>query len=188
MTGLSSQTEAERWGDYSAMSVDPNDDCTFWYTNEFVGAGGLWATRIARFRFSECTENIPRRAPTCRGLPVTVLGTEGADILVGTAGDDVIGGLGGNDIIHGGGGRDTICGGSGNNRIRGGAGRDRLFGESGRDRLRGGAGRDTLHGGAGRDVLDGGSGGDRCSGGRGSDTARRCERVRRIPYSLDVFS
>jgi RTX calcium-binding nonapeptide repeat (4 copies) len=179
MTGLSSQTEATRWGDYSAMSVDPNDDCTFWYTNEFVGAGGLWATRIARFNFPEC---VPlTRAPTCRGLPATVLGTEGADILVGTAGDDVIAGLGGNDTIDGAGGHDTICAGSGNDRVRGGAGRDTLFGESGKDRLGGGAGRDTLDGGVGRDALDGGSGGDRCRGGRGSDIAKRCERVSRIP-------
>ncbi|MDQ3775502.1 MAG: hypothetical protein M3461_14705 [Pseudomonadota bacterium] len=110
-----------------------------------------------------------------------VLGTEGADVLIGTAGDDVIAGLGGNDTIDGAGGRDTICAGSGNDRVRGGAGRDRLFGESGRDRLGGGAGRDTLHGGTGRDALDGGSGGDRCRGGRGSDTAKRCERVSRIP-------
>jgi RTX calcium-binding nonapeptide repeat (4 copies) len=179
MTGLSSQTEATRWGDYSAMSVDPNDDCTFWYTNEFVGAGGPWATRIARFNFPEC---VPlTRAPTCRGLPATVLGTEGADILVGTAGDDVIAGLGGNDTIDGAGGHDTICAGSGNDRVRGGAGRDTLFGESGKDRLGGGAGRDTLDGGVGRDALDGGSGGDRCRGGRGSDIAKRCERVSRIP-------
>ena len=24
-----------RWGDYSSMSVDPTDDCTFWYTNQY---------------------------------------------------------------------------------------------------------------------------------------------------------
>ena len=24
----------KRWGDYSSMSIDPTDDCTFWYTNE----------------------------------------------------------------------------------------------------------------------------------------------------------
>src|SRR5207248_11380047 len=26
-----------RWGDYASMSIDPSDDCTFWYTNEYVG-------------------------------------------------------------------------------------------------------------------------------------------------------
>jgi len=48
--------EASRWGDYSAMTVDPVDDCTFWYTNEYVPAGNRnrWATRIAKFSFSSC--------------------------------------------------------------------------------------------------------------------------------------
>lgn len=50
--GTVSQTGNTRWGDYSSMNVDPEDDCTFWYTNEYVGAGGGWATRIARFRLS----------------------------------------------------------------------------------------------------------------------------------------
>jgi len=32
--GGGSQTGSNRWGDYSAMSVDPANDCTFWYTSE----------------------------------------------------------------------------------------------------------------------------------------------------------
>src|SRR5664279_1034041 len=49
-TGLS------RWGDYSAMSVDPVDDCTFWYTNEYLKSNGTWnwSTRIASFKFPSC--------------------------------------------------------------------------------------------------------------------------------------
>lgn len=44
-----------RWGDYSAMSVDPVDDCTFWYTNEYYEAsGGNWQTRIGAFKFPGC--------------------------------------------------------------------------------------------------------------------------------------
>jgi uncharacterized repeat protein (TIGR01451 family) len=45
-----------RWGDYSAMSVDPVDDCTFWFTNHVAGIGGAGArpTRIASFRFDTC--------------------------------------------------------------------------------------------------------------------------------------
>ena len=36
-TGTGPQTEPEgRWGDYSALTVDPNDQCTFWYTNEYL--------------------------------------------------------------------------------------------------------------------------------------------------------
>lgn len=45
-----------RWGDYSAMSVDPVDDCTFWYTQEYIQASGdlNWQTRIASFKFPNC--------------------------------------------------------------------------------------------------------------------------------------
>ena len=45
-----------RWGDYSSMSVDPQDDCTFWYTNEYysVTSAAAWQTRIGAFRFSGC--------------------------------------------------------------------------------------------------------------------------------------
>ena len=26
----------DRWGDYSAMTIDPIDQCTFYYTNEYL--------------------------------------------------------------------------------------------------------------------------------------------------------
>ncbi len=43
-----------RWGDYSAMALDP-DGCTFWYTNEYYVATGLNDdTRIGSFKFSSC--------------------------------------------------------------------------------------------------------------------------------------
>lgn len=43
----------ERWGDYHAMSVDPADGCTFWFTGEYVN-GGSWATRIGGLRQDTC--------------------------------------------------------------------------------------------------------------------------------------
>jgi hypothetical protein len=45
-----------RWGDYSSISVDPTDDCTFWYTTEYLKANGTfnWSTRIANFKFAGC--------------------------------------------------------------------------------------------------------------------------------------
>ena len=43
-----------RWGDYAAMSLDPSDDCTFWFTNEYVGGDRRWRTQIASFRFETC--------------------------------------------------------------------------------------------------------------------------------------
>ncbi len=50
-------TGYHRWGDYSTMSVDPTDDCTFWYTQEYVAATGGWdwRTRIGAFRFANCS-------------------------------------------------------------------------------------------------------------------------------------
>jgi len=41
VVGTGSQTSTySRWGDYSSMSVDPVDDCTFWYTTEYVATTG----------------------------------------------------------------------------------------------------------------------------------------------------
>ncbi len=55
-SGTGSQTSYSRWGDYSAMSVDPADDCTFWYTNEYYAATGTnWRTRVGAFKFPSCT-------------------------------------------------------------------------------------------------------------------------------------
>jgi len=57
--GENAQTQGlgARWGDYSALSVDPVDNCTFWYTTHLAGAGGTGArpTRIAAFRLDNCT-------------------------------------------------------------------------------------------------------------------------------------
>ncbi len=53
--GTGSQTNYSRWGDYSAMSVDPVDDCTFWYTQEYYETTGInWQTRIGAFKFPSC--------------------------------------------------------------------------------------------------------------------------------------
>ncbi len=45
-----------RWGDYSSIAVDPTDDCTFWYTNEFLKTTGSfnWSTQIASFKLPSC--------------------------------------------------------------------------------------------------------------------------------------
>ncbi len=55
IAGTGSQN-ANRWGDYSAMQVDPVDDCTFWYTTEYEKTTGSfnWNTRIASFKFPGC--------------------------------------------------------------------------------------------------------------------------------------
>jgi hypothetical protein len=57
----------DRWGDYSAMSIDPNDDCTFWFTAQYNHTSGV-RTRIASFKFPTCTAPSPTPTP----IPNTV--------------------------------------------------------------------------------------------------------------------
>jgi hypothetical protein len=57
--GTGSQTGTlDRWGDYSALTVDPVDDCTFWYTTEYLKTSGTfnWSTRVGSFSFPSCTK------------------------------------------------------------------------------------------------------------------------------------
>jgi len=58
INGPGSQTgqALSRWGDYSMMAVDPTDDCTFWFTTEYIPANGAfnWKTRIGSFKFPGC--------------------------------------------------------------------------------------------------------------------------------------
>ena len=56
-----------RWGDYSDLTVDPNDDCTFWYTQEYAPTNPTpslinvnWHTRIGSFKFSQCSVSPPQ--------------------------------------------------------------------------------------------------------------------------------
>jgi HYDIN/CFA65/VesB family protein/ASPM-SPD-2-Hydin domain-containing protein len=62
VNGTGSQTNLlTRWGDYSAMTVDPVDDCTFWYTQQYMQTTGSfnWNTRIANFQFPNCVGATP---------------------------------------------------------------------------------------------------------------------------------
>jgi hypothetical protein len=57
IVGAGSQTgSVGRWGDYSALLVDPADECTFWYTQEYFTTTGPapWQTRIGSFKFPSC--------------------------------------------------------------------------------------------------------------------------------------
>jgi len=54
-------TTSSRWGDYTSMNVDPTDDCTFWYVNEYYQVDGVigvntapFQTRIGSFRLPNC--------------------------------------------------------------------------------------------------------------------------------------
>jgi hypothetical protein len=69
-TGVQTTTNS-RWGDYTSMNVDPVDDCTFWYVNEYYAVSGVplplpppplpppgttapWQTRIGSFKMPGC--------------------------------------------------------------------------------------------------------------------------------------
>ena len=55
-SGTSAQTVGHspaQWGGSSSVSVNPDDDCTFWATAAFAG-GGAWSTGILSFRFPSC--------------------------------------------------------------------------------------------------------------------------------------
>jgi Carboxypeptidase regulatory-like domain/Domain of unknown function (DUF4214) len=67
-----------RWGDYSATSLDPSDNCSFWHTNEYYSAtsGAAWNTRIGKFGFAGCSAptaadvSISGRVVTANGSPL----------------------------------------------------------------------------------------------------------------------
>ncbi len=72
LAGTASQTNSNRWGDYSQMSVDPVDDCTFWYIGEFAP----FSTQIGAFRFPSCTADLSVTKsdapdPVVAGTPLT---------------------------------------------------------------------------------------------------------------------
>jgi hypothetical protein len=74
------QGGGNRWGDYSAMTVDPVDQCTFYYTNEYLKTNGAfnWSTRIASYRFPSCTA-----APAWGTLRGTVRSSPSNHVLSG---------------------------------------------------------------------------------------------------------
>jgi hypothetical protein len=72
-TGVQQATQ-NRWGDYSALQVDPVDDCTFWYTQEYERTTGSfnWSTRIANFKFASCGNTNPDFTISASPSSVTV--------------------------------------------------------------------------------------------------------------------
>jgi hypothetical protein len=64
-----------RWGDYSSMTIDPSDDCAFWYAGEYLKTDGTWnwSTRIGSFRFPNCGAS----TATAPGAPTGATATAG---------------------------------------------------------------------------------------------------------------
>jgi hypothetical protein len=96
-----------RWGDYSAMTVDPADDCTFWYTNEYYAVSGLnWQTRVGAFKF-----------PSCGGPPPNVCSRAGSVLTVNVTAAVTIGRSGASFNVTGDGNPTPDCGGATVNNI-----------------------------------------------------------------------
>ena len=102
IAGAGSQTNncggapCNRWGDYTAMSVDPTDDCTFWYTNQYYssqanGASGNWQTRVGSFKFPSCVNTYTLTVTSSGG---TVSGTAGSTSINCTSGAGVCSAIG----------------------------------------------------------------------------------------------
>src|SRR5664279_1834825 len=76
-----------RWGDYSAMTVDPVDDCTFWYTNEYLKMSGdfNWSTWITSFKFPGCSTSATQApAITSANATTFTIGTLGSFTVTAT--------------------------------------------------------------------------------------------------------
>jgi hypothetical protein len=94
VTGSGSQTGYTRWGDYSAMRIDPVDDCTFWYAQQYqaITSSANWNTRIISFRFSSCGQSLTPTTtslgaspnPSTSGQSVTLTATVSPSATTGT--------------------------------------------------------------------------------------------------------
>jgi hypothetical protein len=65
--GTGAQTgTAYRWGDYASMSIDPTDECTFFFVHEYIETEGdrSWKTFISSFRFPSCAVDPTAEQPT----------------------------------------------------------------------------------------------------------------------------
>ncbi|MDP4504124.1 carboxypeptidase regulatory-like domain-containing protein [Nonomuraea turcica] len=88
IAGTGAQTHsAARWGDYSSMSVDPTDGCTFWFTSEYLAATSSadWHTRVGAMKFPNCVAGpsgqVFGKVTTEAGEPIA-----GASVRVGGSG------------------------------------------------------------------------------------------------------
>ncbi|MEO7935891.1 MAG: hypothetical protein ABIR27_06510 [Dokdonella sp.] len=97
-----SQTSTNnRWGDYSEMSVDPSDQCTFYFTTEYypTTTTGGWHTRVCSFKFPNCgtpdfaiVSDTPKRVEMCAATASNPTWALRAGILNGFAGNVTLSG------------------------------------------------------------------------------------------------
>ncbi|MFJ2030694.1 carboxypeptidase regulatory-like domain-containing protein [Streptosporangium sp. NPDC087985] len=88
IAGTGAQTHsAARWGDYTSMSVDPTDGCTFWFTSEYLSttSSANWQTRIGAMKFPNCVAG-PRGEVTGKITSQSGAPIAGASVRVGGSG------------------------------------------------------------------------------------------------------
>lgn len=73
VTGAYSQTNYNRWGDYSGLTIDPSDDRTFWFTTQYVGVSLARKTRIASFQIGSAPASPDLLTQSQSASPVSVL-------------------------------------------------------------------------------------------------------------------
>jgi len=94
VSGGGSQSHSSgRWGDYSQMTVDPTDDCTFWYTQEYYSASGsaTWRTRIGSVKLRDCASTGDTIAPTTSITAPADGATVSGTVLVTATASDAVG-------------------------------------------------------------------------------------------------
>jgi hypothetical protein len=94
INGTGSQTGSQRWGDYTSLWVDPTDDITFWYVNQYVPTTGSigWRLRIGAFRLSPVAQSaFSRKTHDTAGtfdVPLPLTGDVGVECRSGGATND----------------------------------------------------------------------------------------------------
>ncbi len=69
-TGTVNNFNNSRWGDYASMSIDPYDDCTFWYVGQYYTTP-TWSTRVASVSFPSGSGAGQCPATTCVARPAS---------------------------------------------------------------------------------------------------------------------
>ena len=97
INGTGSQTGISRWGDYFSLTMDPADDCTFWFAGEYLAANGNnWNTRIGSFKFPSCGQSLGTLSGRVYntvtnagipGAPVNLVGAETMTVVTDGAGN-----------------------------------------------------------------------------------------------------
>jgi hypothetical protein len=94
INGTGSQTGSQRWGDYTSLWVDPTDDITFWYVNQYVPTTSSigWRLRIGAFRLAPVAQSaFSRKMHGGAGtfdVPLPLTGNVGVECRSGGATND----------------------------------------------------------------------------------------------------